>query len=180
MSSRLFTVPQLSRTLITFAAVGVAYGAYTLFAVPFIEPVAKERPPTPEEVEGEPTGPTQSRHHEVLASFFPDPGAWQRQNPKMVETESSVLLLKDYRTLDDGRMEIKPCTLLFIQKNQQPRSDGHPGRVVVLDAPDGAILQFDEDVDLRRGEFGRLVGGTPGGRSHHPKQRVDPRCRRQD
>ena len=162
MTSRLLTLPQIARAALTFTAVVVAYGTYSLLAVPFIEPVAGERP-----IPGKGPDPTtrqqKTRHQELLESLYPDPNVWQRRRPKMVETDASVLLLKDYRTLEDGRMEIKPCTLLFIQQDAKSRADGHPGRVVVLDAPEGAILQFDEDVDLRRGEFGRLVGGRLAG-----------------
>ena len=161
MSSRLLNAGQISRAAITFAAVLTMYALYSWLAVPFIEPVAVQR--TPNDIKGPISDERKTRHEELLKSLYPDPNMWQRQRPKLVETEDAVLMLSDYRTLDDGRMEIKPCTLLFIQKSAQPRTDGHPGRVVVLDAPDGAILQFDEDVDLRRGEFGRLVGGRLAG-----------------
>ena len=162
MSSRLLTIPQISRVAISFAVVVAFYGAYSLLAVPLIEPVAKERPQDPNPG-GTPVETRPSRHALLLKSLYPDATVWQRKRPKMVETDDVVLLFKDYRTLDQGRMEITPCTLLFIQKADKPRSDGHPGRVVVLDIPEGAILQFDEDVDLRRGEFGQLVGGRLAG-----------------
>lgn len=138
----------------SFLIVVACYWLYSLLAVPLIEPAAAERAALPQ---GHGSGGAEkhkSRHDRLIAAAFPDENAWQRQRPKIVETDQAVLLVQDYRTLDDGRMELKPCTALFC-----PKSGGTAERVIVLDAPDGALLQFDSSVDIRRGEFGKLIGG---------------------
>src|SRR5690606_26329049 len=96
-----------------------------------------------------------SRHDRLICEAFPDERAWQRQRPKIVETDEMVLLVQDYRTLEGSRMELKPCTVIFRPKKEV----GGEQRVILLDAPGGAQLQFDSSVDIRRGEFGKLVGG---------------------
>ncbi len=147
---------QLLRAAISFVVVIGAYCAYAALAVPLIEPAAAERegPDAP----FEPAPPPTSRHAQLLQRLYPDPQSWQRQRPKIIETDQAILLLKDYDTLVDGRMELKPCSLLFLPDESKP-TDGHEPRVVVLDAPQGAILQFDQPLDLRKAEFGRLIGG---------------------
>ncbi|MCA9267906.1 MAG: hypothetical protein KDA41_05520, partial [Planctomycetales bacterium] len=153
----------LWRATVSFAAVVAAYWTYALLAVPWIEPAAPERAqPAAGAADAGSTLPGAMRHARLLAELYPDERAWQRQRPKIIETDQAVLLLQDYRTLEDGRMELRPCTLLFLPK-AKPEDDPRHQRVVVLDAPEGAILQFDKSLDLRRAEFGKLVGGRLAG-----------------
>lgn len=156
MDRILQTPRQLVRATVSFLIVAVVYWLYSLLAVPLIEPVAAERVAKPRaQGESDPSKP-KSRHDRLICEAFPDEHAWQRQRPKIVETDQAVLLVQDYRTLDDGRMELKPCTVLFRPKKV---GGGADQRVIILDAPGGAQLQFDSSVDIRRGEFGKLIGG---------------------
>lgn len=146
---------QLVRAAVSFLIVMIAYWLYDLLAVPFIEPVAVERAAVASEGVASAASKPKSRHDRLICEAFPDENAWQRQRPKIVETDELVLLVQDYRTLEDSRMELKPCTVIF-----RPKKDvGGDQRVILLDAPGGAQLQFDSSVDIRRGEFGKLVGG---------------------
>lgn len=143
------------RATVSFLAVVAGYWAYALLAVPWIEPPARERTSHPTRTQSV-RNTVRLRHAELLETLF-QPDAWQRQRPKVIETDRAVLLLQDYRTLDNGRLELKPCTCLFLPEGK--KAGGSPHQVIVLDAPEGAELQFDESLDLQRGEIGQLVGG---------------------
>ncbi len=140
-----------------------AYGAYALLAAPWLEPRAMGRSATSDS----PMRPVEV--DESFRDLFP-PDAWERDNPKIVETAQCTLLLKDYRPLPDGRMEINPCTLIFYAAAADgPDSKGLPfqrRRPIVLRAPKGAVLQFDRPIDVGRATVGRLMEGTLRGKIH--------------
>jgi len=152
--SRLFT------TFLTFAVVLAAYKAYEL-AIPLWLPqgalaaagglsTAKER----ERARGR-----ISRYDVRFASLFPY-GAWERQGPKVVETEYGMLLFRDYET-SENKLTLSPCTLIFQQtegvaSNRSRETDEPP---LIVRVSDRAELSFDGKIDLARGEVGPLTGG---------------------
>ena len=143
------------RYLAALAVALAAYGAYALFAAPWLEPRAM----------GRGTASSFARQtvsvDEGYRSLFA-PGSWELDNPKIVETAQCTLLLKDYQPLPDGRMEINPCTLIFYTAGS-PAAAGGPAparRPIVLRALQGAVLQFDRPIDLGRATMGRLTEGT--------------------
>ncbi|MFM8434245.1 MAG: hypothetical protein ACKOBP_02725, partial [Planctomycetia bacterium] len=70
------------------------------------------------------------------------------------------LLFKQYHSLPDGRVNLVPCTLVMLpDRNRTADGDGG-GRTLVMRAPQGAVLEFDEPLDLRQGKLARLVGGS--------------------
>jgi lipopolysaccharide export system protein LptA len=125
----------------------VACLMYCLTVAQWIEPERKERAP------GE----------EIVVSDLPNPyehlfqpGDWELNSPKVLLTSQGTLLFLDYQPLENGRLEIRPCTLILYSQDAGSQQSGRP---IVMRAGEGAELQFDEDVDLSRGQFGRLVGG---------------------
>ncbi|WP_145097030.1 hypothetical protein [Anatilimnocola aggregata] len=137
----------------------VAFATYAYFAAPLLEP-----PPVKPGLAGPvaPTIPTvASDARRELMQLFPE-DAWEREAVKIIETEQCTLLIKDYQPTEDGRLELKPCTLVFyVAQKGMPAIPGgrNKGRPVVLRAPQGAILQFDRKLDFARADFGRLIGG---------------------
>ena len=97
-------------------------------------------------------------------SLFP-PGSWELERPKILETEQGTLLFGDCRPMDDPRMiQLDHCTLVRHVATAPPppdrravSQDPHGGRPVVLQAPAGAVLVFDQPLDVSRGEFGNLT-----------------------
>jgi hypothetical protein len=154
-------VIHLRRWAIATIVIVLAYATYVTFAAPLLEPphVVKGGPGST------PAAPVQatvdSDERRQLMALFPE-DAWERQAVKIIETEQCTLLLKDYHPTEDGRLELKPCTLVFyVAQKGAPPVNGRPakGRPIVLRAPQGAILQFDRPLDFARAEFGRLIGG---------------------
>jgi lipopolysaccharide export system protein LptA len=148
-------------------ALVVAFWAYALFAVPRLEPRLQLRASLGGTSPADATAGLMQSHRKRMEHLFP-PGSWQLSEPKVLQTEHGTLLFKDYQPLDDGRMELKPLSIVV----HTGAAGGDPAnsRTVILDAPDGAILQFDSATDPARADFGRLLGGLLSGeiRIHSP------------
>ena len=56
-------------------------------------------------------------------------------------------------------MEIHPCTIVFPYEGPAESEAQRHRQTIILEAPDGAVLQFDQALDLGRAKVGRLVGG---------------------
>ena len=149
---------RLGRTLRVFLIALAATGFYRLTMVPLIERSADEQAvlePTAEEAAA-----IRARAASRLASLgdiFPE-GSWERDDPTVLESNSMRLLFKEYHTLPDGRMNLVPCTLVMLP---EPSPDGQPkGRTVVMRAPQGAVLEFEEPIDPAQGRLSKLIGGN--------------------
>jgi hypothetical protein len=138
-----------------FGAVVVAYWIYALVAVPLIEPRA-DRPDGDESSIEEGPHASDGRVDELRELFRP--GSWQLKNPKILESGSSLVLFQGYHNFGNGRLEITPCTVIH-RPGDAASAEERRRRCVVLDAPEGALLQFDRPLELGRGEVGRLVSG---------------------
>ena len=96
------------RFIVALLAIGLVFGIYALVVAPLLEP------PAVKPAEYDP-----NRDHyipQVTLRNFDDlfgDGSWELDDPKVIETASCTVLLKDYKPLADGRMEIMPCTLIF-------------------------------------------------------------------
>lgn len=139
------------RFITSLAAVVVAFLAYRLAIVPFIEPAAR---PRAEAGEADWT-PGADPRTERWQTLFP-PGSWERDRPKVLDTDRAVLLLRDLRELDPYRLELKPCTLILFSGGGEDRMEARP---VILQAAQGAVLTFAEPVNLARGQIGHLARG---------------------
>lgn len=150
---------RLTRIVTTFTAVLAAYLAYSFAAVPFIEPSVKERESSSLDLESLPREPAADDREAQLKRWF-SPDAWERNEPTIVETDKGALLIRGYERIDDTHLELTPCTLVL--ETSSDRDDGEDGdtRYVLLQAPKGAVLEFDGPTKPARGQFGRIVGGT--------------------
>ena len=137
----------------------VAYWVYALAAVPLIEPsIDLASSPQPNESELAEAAARPNRRLEELQGLFA-PGSWELENPKILESEQFMLILRDYANLGEGKVELRPCTMVFLPHAAQAAPSERNRQAVVLQAPEGAVLQFDQPLDLRRAKVGRLVSG---------------------
>jgi len=151
-------MPRLLRVGGSFAIVLTVYWAYALLAVPWIEPSVDLQHDRPiDEGDRQRLRPTAARVRELKSLFHAD--AWELANPKILESERLKLLMQDYRNLGDGRVEITPCTLIFLPEEPADDPVERHRRAIVLEARQGAILRFDEPIDPLRGKIGRPIGG---------------------
>ena len=138
----------LRRWLFATCTLVVAYAGYAWLIAPLLEPPPVIAGPGPGPVN---ENPRPKPPEDDITSLFPA-DAWERQGAKRIETEQCTLLLKDYQPTADGRLELKPATLIFYaapEKDAKGKQKSK-GRPIVLRAPQGAILQFDKPLDLAR------------------------------
>jgi hypothetical protein len=150
----------------------VAFVAYRVTAVPLIEPDEQDRPHQ-HVVNADPNLPALEEQRRRLAVYFKE-GDWELDNAKVLETSQGMLILKDYKTLGDGRVELKPCTVLLLPEGHDSLSDEEKARrAVVMRAPNGARLQFEE-FNIRMARVGKLIGGDLDGEIVIHSQQRDP------
>ena len=158
----------LPRSALSLATVVVAYWAYGLLVVPVVEPqiqmvTHRSHDPSP----GQP--PANVGLNTAWQPLFAE-DSWERQKPKILETRQFTLLFQDGKTQpNDGpdgtstSLELSPCTVIF-HPSEIPKQGKLTGsRIFIMQAPEGALLDFEGKLDLRRGKLGRLVGGVLSG-----------------
>ncbi|MEO8496679.1 MAG: hypothetical protein ABI614_16545, partial [Planctomycetota bacterium] len=128
----------------------VGYSAYAVLVVPLLEP-SIELATSSTSNAAHASATSKSRGFD---SLFAE-GSWELDRPKVLETDRGTLIFDDYRALPNSRMQLNRCTLIF-HTGQDDKADGRP---IVLRATEGAILFFDGELNIPRGEFGRLIGG---------------------
>lgn len=155
---------RIFRIAITLAAIIVAYQAYVLLAVPMLEPplVIREARHVPDD-QREPEEQSITRYQRLLSAYFP-PEHWSlARPPKVIESGPVMFVLDDYKRQDDGRVDLTRCALVIFPT---PRVDGvePPRDAIVIEAPQGAKLQFDDQFQPARGKIGQITRGEFPGR----------------
>ncbi|MBX9789246.1 MAG: hypothetical protein K2Y37_10055 [Pirellulales bacterium] len=154
---------RLRRMALTFAAVLVAYGIYALAAVPLIEP-STQLPSGNDlqisDVQRKQAAERPSEQRQELAHWFA-PGSWELQDVKMMETPSgSKLLVGDYRNQPDGWIKLAPLTIIFMSGEERRPLEQRRREAVIVQVPEGALVKFDQPLDLARGKIGNVVAGN--------------------
>jgi hypothetical protein len=152
---------RLGRTARVFLVVFAMAGFYRLAVVPWVEPTAGDSIAAVE-LSPEQAAAIRARADRRLAALgdvFPE-GSWERNDPIMLESRQMRLLFQDYHSLPDGRVNLVPCTLVVLPDRNRVVDGRNEGRTIVLRAPQGAVLEFDEPIDLRQGRLAKLVGGS--------------------
>lgn len=157
-------IPRVLRSSITLAAVIVAYQGYVLLAVPLLEPplVIRQSQHATEE-RRDLAEQAITKYQRLLAAYFP-PGHWSlTRPPKVIESGPVMFVLDDYQRRENGRVDLSQCALVIFPT---PRVDGvtPPRDAIILEAPGGAKLQFDDDFQPARGQIGQITRGEFPGR----------------
>jgi len=148
---------RLFHSAVSFAIVLVAYWIYALVAVPLIEPSIAG--PSGTIADGSLSEPGEDLRIKQWEGLFP-PGALDPKKTKVLENDKVILLLNDYKNLGDGRVELNPCTMIFPWDGPAEDEAQRKRQAVILEAPQGAILKFNEPLDLGRFRIGRLESGS--------------------
>lgn len=153
----------LIRGGVAFALVWLAYVGYAALAVPMIEPPLQKRAVKPLDAQAAPQQTAVDRQQiEELGHWF-QPGDWELDSPKILETPQGYLLLKNYEILPDKEVRLTPCSLVMLPRGQLDE-ELRRRQAIVLRAPQGAVLRFSEQFDLRKANLGKLQGGRMAGR----------------
>ena len=158
-------MPRITRIAGSFAIVVIAYWAYALLAVPWIEP-----PADPHRSDGRlprasatAAGELVDMRLEQLEGLFPPGRLGTRRTQRFSKSDRAKLLFERYKNFPDGRVEIHPCTIVFAYEGPAEDEAQRRRQSIILEAPDGAVLKFDQPLDLNRAKIGRLVGGQLNG-----------------
>jgi len=143
-------------TAISLLIVLTSYAAYALLIVPWIEPPAQANSNAGIDAKWLPMTP---RRREELGKIFP-PGSWQLDSPTIIESNYGTLIFKQ-NTRSDDALEIKPCTLIVYaqQENDGVSSEMLRRRAYVLDAPEGAMLEHEGNLNFNQTRGGRITRG---------------------
>jgi hypothetical protein len=130
---------------------------YQFTAVPWIEPKGEDA-----KVISVGTAPTDYVYwwNEIF-----EKDSWQRKGPKVLETEQGILLFKTWERVGDKRWRLHPLTILLPSDDHSAGAAGgaNDDRPILVDAPDGAIIHFRDEIDIFSGqtpplEDGQLMG----------------------
>jgi lipopolysaccharide export system protein LptA len=162
-----------ARISASFAAVVVAYWMYALIAVPLIEPRVR-RLESDVVVRPEDGQDEVERQLRALQGLFS--AGWDLKNAKILQSDQVKLLIYDYTSLGNGKVEIRPCAMIYTPSDPAIGEEERLRQAVVLEAPEGAVLQFDQPFELSRAKIGRLVNGRLKGRItiHSDSKRPGP------
>lgn len=117
------------------------FAAYCFGLAPLLEPPPKEH------VVIESKAATANQGE--FAGLFEE-GSWQLENPFSMKTDRGTVLFGDYRMEASGEVTAWPISMVV----QTAGSPAKPGRVFVLNAEDGALLTFENGLDLSKNANG--------------------------
>lgn len=180
-------IARILRSLMTLGALVVAYQAYALLAVPWLEPPINFREQRKTSSADRASANPVTKYQRLLAHYFPK-GHWTLVGTPMVIGSRQVIFVLDgyehhenARTDVDGdgeaesRVDIARCALVLFPT---PYQEGitPPGDAVIVEAPQRATLQFKgfrperlEIGELTRGEFPGKITIRSGMRSPGPE-----------
>jgi len=156
------------RCLTVFASLIAAYQAYVLLAVPLLEPELKVRPhqARPPGLIREDPNPI-NKYQLLLSNYFPKDHWSQTRPPKVFASsnDQAMLVLDDYQRHAETRSGAERFTQVDISKfallvfPTPPRAGLlPPNDAIVLEAPQGARLKF-EDFRPELWRVGQITGG---------------------
>lgn len=152
----------LTRIIASFVLTAGCYTAYAVVVVPLVEPQLKvaiedQQPLTPEEIII--AGGGQERQRAELKHWF-EKGDWELESPFVLETPEGKVLFRDYRVRSDGMMELQPCSMVFLSEDTTATDpELRRRRATVMRAPEGALLRFEQAINLKQGKLSKLIGG---------------------
>ena len=89
--------------------------------------------------------------------LFPE-GAWQADAPLRLQTRrGETLLFGGFENVGPRRYRLKPLTIVIPQKVRDDGAGGATGSYLVLENPDGAELQSNDDIDWMSGSTPRIA-----------------------
>jgi len=149
-----------ARSLIALATIIVVYQGYVLLAVPLLEPPLAVRKDNVISVDDKEKAVQSFRKYQkLLANYFPGDHWSQKSPPKVLMNGPALLVLDRYERFDDGRINIPQFAVLIFPT---PIDEGGPAPrdAIILEAPQGAELKFDDNFRLEQGRIGQITGGT--------------------
>ncbi|HEY4235132.1 MAG TPA: hypothetical protein VGM76_16995 [Lacipirellulaceae bacterium] len=150
---------RLIHSIVTLVAIIVAYELYVLAVVPWLEPpLAVRAKQNVTDSDWDVGAHAITKYQRILSAYFPANHWSQQRTPKVIESGNVMLVLDDYVRHDDNRVDMSHFALVMFPT---PRDQGvaPPRDAIILEAPQGAHLQFDENFHPERGQLGQILHG---------------------
>ena len=138
------------------------FALYRFTLAPMVEPRVEVSSAMPADEDDSKPRPTTFNNLEPFQLLFPE-GSWERDRPIILESDGAKFLLSDYENLRDGRVRLSRCSIIFLPDGEVDFASPQK-RLVIMQAPEGAVLEFDKPIDLASFKVGRLIGGQLNGR----------------
>ena len=153
-------MPRITRISGSLAIVLIAYWAYALMAVPWIEPtVAQPVPISVGPVGPRRPDPSERQIEEIRPLFQPKDWELDVEKTKVLEGDRAKLLFQKYdNRLGGGKVILSPCTIIFLSDGPAENDSERIRQSIVLQAKE-AILQFEHDLQLSQPGDANLLGG---------------------
>jgi hypothetical protein len=149
-------ISEAKRTLIAAVSVIASAWLYGLIVAPWLE--GGPRPKISLEIDVSPVADQATSQDEELAALFP-PGSWELGARKKLQVEQGRAYFREYVPTEAGDLEVKPFTLVLLAESESGEIDPQIPPII-LRAPEGALLTFDQPVTLgfhRTGKLKRAV-----------------------
>ncbi|MAI73129.1 MAG: hypothetical protein CMM01_19785 [Rhodopirellula sp.] len=105
------------------------------------------------------TMPPLTRFNDSIKGLFPDEDCWQRSGCTILKTVDGMLLFRDWVDLDNNKFRLSPLSIVV----GGGLKSGQSSAPIMIDAPQGAEIQFNRSLEMGRGptpaiERGRVIG----------------------
>lgn len=103
--------------------------------------------------------PPLTRFNDSIKGLFPDDDCWQRNGCTILKTVDGMLLFRDWVDLENNKFRLSPLSIVV----GDGLKSGGSTAPVIIDAPQGAEIQFNRSLEMGRGptpaiERGRVIG----------------------
>lgn len=151
-------VARFLRSLFTLGALVGCYLGYALTVSPWIEPQVDRSVVASRFDEAPERSSALGRHQAILARYFSADHWALTSMPKVFRARQFMLVLDDYDPREDGRLVLTKFVAIFLPKET---ADGAPPpqEAVVLEAPGGGWLEFDQPFNPVAGRIGNITSG---------------------
>lgn len=151
-------VARVLRSLFTLGALVGCYLVYALTVSPWIEPQVDRSVVASRFDEAPERSSALGRHQAILARYFSADHWALTSMPKVFRARQFMLVLDDYDPREDGRLVLTKFVAIFLPKET---ADGAPPpqEAVVLEAPGGGWLEFDQPFNPVAGRIGNITSG---------------------
>ncbi len=150
---------QYSSLALSFLGVLVAYWVYAGLIVPVVLPRDGGFEKSKETIGNVPVEEMEWKKY--LANLFPE-GKWERSSKYSIWKDNFVLLFDDYKQTGN-RVELTPCTVLFLTGEIGKDDEELFRQAIILQSNDNAVLEFDGPFSPISGNKAKFVRGRLSG-----------------
>ena len=141
----------MQHSLIVLVVLLATYAAYAVIVDPLLMSSAG-----PVAVASRALAPVPNPLDDGLRRLFPQ-DSWELGTVNVVTTSQLCLIWKTHEPVEDRRLRVHPLTIIYHSATDREKSSSR--RTWMVRAAAGAVLQFDESLDVAAGRFGHFHSG---------------------